>query len=306
MEKLTSILVVIAPGDDTRHVLEKAMMLARLHQASVELFLSDSEQAQSLRHSYDQTGVAEARDACVARGQAHLDAIASALPPGVAVSTHVACESPLCAAVVDRALESGADLVMKSPAGQHPLKRLTLDANDWQLARSCPVPLMLTRCRSWRAHARFAAAIDVSTPIGSGLARAVVHTADYLARGCGAQLDVVFSDSTADNPVAQAERGHYLKRLVDEYRIGDEHLRVLHGEPETTLPVFAAQLDCDVLILGALTGRSNIAAVIGTLTSKLVDALDCDFVLVKSECKPWSVAESARSLSTAREGARLR
>ena len=295
MEKLTSILVVIDQDDGARHVVEKAMMLARYCHASVELFLCDSEQAQSLRQSYDPTGVDAARRECVARGQSHLESIASSLARDVPISTHVACASPLYEAVVDRVLESGADLVMKSPAGQHPMKRLTLDANDWQLARTCPVPLMLARRHRWNEGARFAAAVDVSKPEGSELARSIVRTAGYLALCCGAQLDVVFSESGDDEAAAHAERAQALIRLVHEYRIGGEHLHVLRGVAETTLPTFAAQLGCDVLVLGALTRRNSIAALLGTLTSKLVDSLECDFVLVKSASDPWPMAQSAHT-----------
>jgi nucleotide-binding universal stress UspA family protein len=52
---------------------------------------------------------------------------------------------------------------------------------------------------------------------------------------------------------------------------------------EDTLPAFAARNEFDVLVMGALTRRGALTALVGTLTSKLVDALDCDFVLVKPE-----------------------
>jgi nucleotide-binding universal stress UspA family protein len=37
----------------------------------------------------------------------------------------------------------------------------------------------------------------------------------------------------------------------------------------------------DVLTMGALTHRPGVTTLVGTLTSKLVDAADCDFILVK-------------------------
>ena len=295
MDQLTSILVVIEQGDDARYVVEKAMTLARYCHASVELFLCDSGQARSVPHSSDPTGVDAARRQCVARGRSYLNSIARPLAQDVPISTHVVCESLLHEAVVDRVLENGADLVMKSPAGQHPLKRLTLDANDWQLARTCPVPLMLTRHRRWNAEARFAAAVDVSKPAGAELARSIVDTAGYLALCCSAQLDVVFSDSGEDDAAAHAERAEALTRLVHEYRIGGEHQHVLRGVAKNTLPTFATQLGCDVLVLGALTRRSSLAALLGTLTSALVDALECDFVLVKSESDAWPMAQSTHT-----------
>jgi len=56
---------------------------------------------------------------------------------------------------------------------------------------------------------------------------------------------------------------------------------VLNGEPEVTLPDFAARHHYAALILGGLTHRRGIAPLIGTLTGKLVETLDTDFILVK-------------------------
>ena len=49
------------------------------------------------------------------------------------------------------------------------------------------------------------------------------------------------------------------------------------------LPAFAAERDYDAVVMGALTRRPGMVALVGTLTSKLVDTVACDFVLVKSQ-----------------------
>ncbi len=48
-----------------------------------------------------------------------------------------------------------------------------------------------------------------------------------------------------------------------------------------TLPPFAAERDYDVLVMGVLSHRPGAVALMGTLTSKLVDSPNCEFVLVK-------------------------
>ena len=189
---------------------------------------------------------------------------------------------PLYEAIVRRALETHPDLVIKGAAGFRPLRRFSLDANDWQLARACPVALMLTRGRPWSARPRFAAAVDVSDPDGGALARTIMHAAGFMAGGCKADLEVIFSSSASDSETRQTQTDS-LRRLVHEFRVGTEHLTVLSGTAEDTLPEFAAHNEFDVLVMGALTRRRGLTALVGTLTSKLVDALDCDFVLVKPE-----------------------
>lgn len=283
MEKLTSILVVIDPADESRHVLNKAMILARHFRARLELFLCDSENAYALSHSYDRRGISAAREACLIAGHRYLDALRRSLAEDVQITSHVACESPLYEAIVRRALETRPDLVIKGASGPRPMRRLSLDANDWQLARACPVALMLTRGQPWNARPRFAAAVDVSDPDGGALARTIMHAAGFMAGGCKAELEVVFSSSTAADARAREMQAESLAHLVSEFRVGREHVTLLNGAAEETLPAFGASRELDVLVMGALTQRRGLAALVGTLTSKLVDALECDFVLVKPE-----------------------
>jgi nucleotide-binding universal stress UspA family protein len=60
-------------------------------------------------------------------------------------------------------------------------------------------------------------------------------------------------------------------------------LRILNGKAEEAVPAFAAERDYDAMVMGALTHRPGMVALVGTLTSKLVDTVACDFVLVKSQ-----------------------
>jgi universal stress protein E len=290
VDKLTSILVVVDPADESRHVLARAMMLARHFRARLELFLCDSESAYTLRHTYDSRGITAARDACVASGQRYLDAVRRSVAEDVQITSYVACESPLYEAVVHRALETNPDLVIKSAAGQHPMRRFTLDANDWHLARTCPTALMLTRGRPWNARPRFAAAVDINDTDGGTLARSILETAGFMAGGCKAELDVVFSSPAGAGSETRAKQADSLSRLVNEFRVGGEHTTLLDGTAEETLPAFAGTKEFDVLVMGALTRRRGLSTLVGTLTSKLVDALECDFVLVKPESFKCPVA----------------
>jgi universal stress protein E len=169
---------------------------------------------------------------------------------------------------------------MKCPAGAHPLRRLSFGSSDWQLLRACPATLMLVRPRPWQAVPEFAALVDVSNEDSASLAEIIVHTSEYFALGCRGELDVVYSEPGGDNEATQT-RSAILQRLTGEYRIGAQHVHVLNGDPELTLPEFAARQHYDALVLGGLTHRKGMAALAGTLTGKLVDALDCDFILVK-------------------------
>ena len=60
-----------------------------------------------------------------------------------------------------------------------------------------------------------------------------------------------------------------------------ENILPLIAETKAALPGFAKRRSYDAMLLGALTHRAGVTAQVGTLTSKLVDALECDFILVK-------------------------
>jgi universal stress protein E len=281
MDKLTSILVVTNRSKADGTLLAKAVLFARRVGARIHLFHCDAELAHVLRHSYDTEDTEKAWQASVSDHRSYLEALrASVHAPDLDISIDTACDSPLYEGVIKKVLTVRPDLVMKSPSGTHPLRRLTLDSNDWQLMRACPVTLMLVRGKIWAEPPRFAALVDVSVQETPHLAETIVHTSEYFALGCQGELDVVYSERD-EGGLERTERAEALSRLAREYRIGLDHVHLLNGDPDVTLPDFAARQCYDAIVLGALTHRKGIAALVGTLTSRLVDELDCDFILVK-------------------------
>jgi len=72
----------------------------------------------------------------------------------------------------------------------------------------------------------------------------------------------------------------------------------LHQAASTlSVPAFAGAREFDVLVMGALTRRRGLSTLVGTLTGKLVDALRCDFVLVKPESFACPVAAPLAAVS---------
>ena len=228
-------------------------------------------------------GVAQAKQACLTSGQQYLDACVA--------RSRKTCRSPRTWPAKARSTKRSftgcaklrPDLVIKSAAGHHPAQRFTLDANDWQLARACPAPLMLTRGRPWNARPKFAAAVDVADSEGASLARSIMQTAGFSQAVATRELDVLFSSALDGGAEAHAARHRPPSGAWStNFRSVRERTTVLRGDAEDTLPAFAAKEGYDVLVMGALTRRHGLSRLLGTLTSKLVDALDCDFVLVKS------------------------
>jgi universal stress protein E len=283
LKKLKRILVVVDSFEPTQQVLAKAMVIARHFGACLELFLCDSAHAYVLKHAYDQEGTERARQHCLANARTYLDSLRrSVLADDVQITIDVACDSPLYESVVHKVLRSSPDLVIRSVTGGRTQGGSALDATDWELARTCPVPLMLTHGRPWCARPSFAAAVDISQSDSAAMVRLILRSAEFLARGCHADLDALYSELPDEDAARYASRATALRAVGAEYGVPAERLHMLSGVPETTLGGFAAARGYDVIVLGALTHRRTLTSLVGTLTSKLLDALDCDLVLVRA------------------------
>jgi universal stress protein E len=282
VETLTSILVVLDRSARDASLLDKSLVLAREFGARLELFACDAEHEYTLRHTYDERGLAAARQSCLRDLRQYLQPLCDRLAAqGVEVSIDAASESPLYEGVVRKVLRSAPDLVMKTAALEAFAGRGALDPNDWQLVRTCPVPLMLSCGGAWPPRPRFAAAVDVSDEETLGLTELILRTAEYLRAGCQGELEILFGEpSGVDEQIRQAH-AVTLRRLERELHLAPDRIRTLAGDPVTTVPAFAAERRHDVLVLGALAHRRGLTDLVGTLTRELLNTLDCDFILVR-------------------------
>jgi universal stress protein E len=284
MKKVTRILAVLDGSEADAVVISKAVAIAHQQRAGLELFLCDAERAYSLRHAYDQSNVDDFRRKCVWESRRYLECLRDlALGADVPITVDAACESPLYEAIVRKVARSRADFVIKSAAGSNRLRRFALDASDWQLMRACPATLLLSRSRSWQPCPRFVAAVDMSAQETAGLPGGILQICRQLSQGCHGHLDIVYSEPKDTDPDLHQRRIARLQAFAADAQVGDADIHILSGGPEQALPTFTAGRGYDAVVMGALTHRRGLSALVGTLTSKLVESLDCDFVLVKPD-----------------------
>jgi universal stress protein E len=185
------------------------------------------------------------------------------------------------------------DLIMKAPTGAHPLRRWTLDENDYRLADESPVPLLLVRHRAWSNPTRFAAAVDVADDASAGTARSILLAAGFLALGCQGQLDILYSERERVDERVRMARAVKLAQLVREFHVGCERIQVLDGSPDEKLPLIVAARHYDVLVLGAHSHQPPFKTMFGTMTSHMVEATDGDVVLVKAPVREINTLRAA-------------
>jgi universal stress protein E len=292
-EALSSILVVAEGEPEDAGVLSKAGKLAGHGGAHIELFRCESELEYSLRHAYESSGADRARRDAVSAARNYLESLRVSVGLGAErVSTDAACDSPLCEGVLHKVLQSHPDMVVKSARDEGGRRRFIVDPNDWQLIRTCPVPLMLTSGRAWAVPPRFAAAVDVSEEETPRLTRAILQTCRALVQGCQGALDLLYCEPSGAEPEVAARHAATLYSLAEEFQVSADRVHMLTGDFAMALPEFAGAQSYDVLALGALTHKRSLAAPVGTLTGRLIDSLDCDFLLVKA---PEGIPPSAQT-----------
>lgn len=220
-----------------------------------------------------------AKELCLVSSQRYLETLQRRLvASGVEISLSVACESPLYEGIVHAVERSRPDLVVRGVAPGEPL-----DPNTWELAAECPAPLLLTRGHPWKARPAIAAAIDISPGESLELTRAILRSAAGLARAAEGTVDIVHAGGVESEsaPACEACR----RALAERAREADLEATEYHliaGEPAQALRDFCARCDFDLIVLGALTHRKTLAALVGTLTGRLIESLESDFLLVKS------------------------
>ncbi len=281
MDELKSILVVANRTSSDPGLLEKAARLARGCGARIYLFYIDV-------HAGGTLGLEKEPERAERLWQQHMDdhltyleALIAGLPARpVAMTAHVRCARPLSDAILATVAELQPQLIMKAPEGAHPLRLLTVSSNDWRLARRCPAALLLVAGQPWSPVPRFGALINVSAAAIARLPAAVLHACEYLALGCGGQVEAAYCES-GHEPDEVAEGAAAFHSLVREFHLPADRVFALEGDPDSQLPAFAARQRYDVVAMGAPSHRHGLVALAGGLGSKLVDAVDCDLLLVR-------------------------
>lgn len=282
MRKVQSILVAVERGGSPKQVIGKAVVLARSFGARLELFLGNAESAYVQRHQYEAGTLARVSESCIAESREYLERLWSSLGiDDVPVTMNAACESPGYEGIVHKVQQSSPDLVVRGMGeGRHGGR--ALEASDWELVRTCPAPLLLTRGKPWKKRPAVAAAIDIAGDEAPAITRSILRAAKRFSVDCEGTLDVVYAHRVehASPEVIESDRAALAQRAQDA-DVRPNELFVVIGEPAAAIPRFAERHAFDLLVLGALTHRKALTALVGTLTGRLIETLDSDILLVK-------------------------
>ena len=303
--KIQHILVVMDPTIDEQPGLLRAIEFAKKFDASIELFLvvhhsalapkwfnKDHRQEQIINH-YLKTK------------QRWLDTyLYEVTQENISVSSEVRWHKPLYAEILKKITECHADIVIKS-THQHPvLDRLLFTPNDWQLLKSCPVPLLLAKYPSTSIYKNVMAAVDLkktedectnldeaildSTAMISEYFNAidhVTHAYDPIGQELWPTMDSgIFGIdmSTYNYQLYQEQQYEYhqnqFAHLVEHYGFEDQNTHLVHGIASSQLIDLVNDENIDLLVMGV---RFH-SGFVGTTAEKILDEVNCDILAIKA------------------------
>jgi universal stress protein E len=301
MDRVSRILVGIDLHGDASDVVAKGARLASAFGATLELFAPVYNSLVSRAH-FPETGALErARQRLVHSGLERLKTLEAALGGTVEVECEAAWDHPAEEAVIRRAMQSRADLVVVA-LQPHPEHRFPFFSGaDWQLARQCPVPVLLCRPGRWKARPVIVAAIDPLPHRGrkASLDIRILRAADAVGRACGGELrtfhayepitPVAGTSVLVELPVDRAEQalegGHAaaVEGVMRESGLRRATVDLQEGPARDRLPVYCAEAGADLVVMGAIARNPLGRIFIGSTAERVLHRLPCDVMIVKPE-----------------------
>lgn len=306
MKRLDRILAVLDPTSEAQPALAKAATLARRCGATLELFICDFDPSLSGRPFFDSGKLRELREEFVGERLEYLEEAAEDLrDEGLAVETHVHWDNPAYRGIVRRVEESSPDLVVKDTHYHTVLRRALHTNTDWNLIRTCPVPLLLARAGDWPEVPRVLAALDPEH-VGdkpAALDHDILEWSELLATRMGGEVHAVHAffpaamlaatATLAGMPLAsgitavevvEAERKRIAGLLADiagAHGVAPERVHLEQGAATEVLPQVAAELGASLVVMGAVSRSRLQEAFLGSTAERVLDRIGCDVWVVK-------------------------
>jgi universal stress protein E len=301
MNQISHILVIVDPSAAGRQAaVDKAALLARCLDASVELLICDIESALD-----DEVLTLRAHKKPASNDQLLdlLDALAAPLRgQGIDVAVRTIYGKSLHDSLLDYVRGSNADLVVKDTHHLSFAKRTFLRNTDWYLTRGCPVPLLLTKEKAWRRPPVIMAAVDPhhANERVAALDREILYWASSLAGRLTGNLHVIHTfvptafaavvaaGSLRMTPeyseavqVENSFRLRQIEHLVGPYGVTQERLHVEMGTPADCLTQTVTKYRTDVMVMGASSHGRWHRMIVGSTAATLLESIPCDILIVR-------------------------
>ena len=306
MKNIKKILAVVDPTVADQPAVHRAAWLAKHSGAELELLVCYYNEYLSGDRLFDSPSLEKARDEVIQSHEKHLEALAEPLRAhGIVVKTSAIWDHPLYEGIVRHSIESGTDIVLKDTHHHSAVTRALLTNTDWNLIRTCPVPLWLVKPQEIAETPVFVAAIDPMHQHDkpAALDDEILHVSKALAddvRGdvhafhaYDPRIAVATATANAYIPVSlpfdeieqQMHEDHEKRftEITEFHKIADSHAHLVAGLTHEELPRIADKLKADVVVMGAVARNRWKRLFIGATAERTLEDLPCDLLIIKPD-----------------------
>ena len=306
MHTISKILSVVDPTTVDQPALQRASWLAESTGAEIELLVCYYNEYLSGDRLFDSPSLEKARKEVIDSQVKHLEAIAEPLrQAGVVIKTTAIWDHPLYEGVVRHAVNSGADIVFKDTHHHSVMDRALLTNTDWNLIRTCPIPLWLVKPTAVQETPVFVAAIDPMNQHDkpAALDDEILHLSKMLGDKLGGEVHafhsydpriaVATATANAYIPVSlpfdeiekQMHEDHQKRfgEITSFHGLADDRAHLVAGLTHEELPEIARTLKADVVVMGAVARNRWKRLFIGATAERTLEHLPCDLLIVKPD-----------------------
>ena len=306
MQKISRIMCVIDPTTDNQPAMRHAAWLAKNVGAELELFVCYYNEYLSGDRLFDSPSLERARREVIDGHKKHLDKLAEPLRrSGIIVRTAASWDHPLHEGIVRHAVANDSDIILKDTHHHSAVTRALLTNTDWNLIRTCPVPLWLVKPHEISDKPTFIAAID---PLNendkpAALDDQILVIAKMLAEKSNGEVHafhsydprIAVATATANayipvslpfDEIEQQMHEQHKKRFneVTEFHgIDESHAHLVAGLTHEELPAMAKSMNADVIVMGAVARNRWKRLFIGATAERTLEHLPCDLLIVKPD-----------------------
>ena len=222
---------------------------------------------------------------------------------GVRVRSSVRWDYPTYEGIVRQVLRHQPDLLIAQSTPKGRAARLLLSQTDYKLMESCPCPLLLIKSRRPYLDPSVLAAVDPGHVHDkpAALDQAILDSAGMISGALSGKL-LVFHARTPWNDAVRATpelrdlpeavsdevRAAYCDRIEDQvmelaqdHEVPRRRVHIVEGYAARVLPGVAHRELADIVAMGAVSRSPLKRALIGHTAERVLDALDCDVLIVK-------------------------
>lgn len=318
MVKPQKILVVLSQSEldsQPEPALDRGLLIARETGAMLELFIceyhpsiSTSLAGKSLHHGWMPETYLRST---LGRLQEFSATLTS--KENLTISADVAWNQHQYNGIMEKVSAAKPDLVIKTIRHDSSLNRALFNYTDWHLIRTCPCPMWLAKSESDWSRRQIIACVDPAHIHSQAetLDDSIIEAAQLLAYRLRGELHIFHTIEFLPEPMllllqpgvshkayrnqARQEHEELLHGLLRPYGIGVQRLHIVEGRPADALQALATKINASLVVMGAVSKGTLENLLIGNTAEKVLDTLNCDILIVKSN--PVEVTDSATEVA---------